>query len=244
MVARTCSAHSTASAPFLKRHLSDTRESSKPHEKSPVDGAGIRPKVPHILVYALGNYPYPLSRHSLPQSVLPHMAQQYALSTARATIPTKGNARSTSGSVGNALTLMKKHDCWIGGGLVDIGSSKGFRNKNRQPVETDDSPRRAVVSLVKPRKSRTSCPIYACTRLKLARYRFLDEHRRSASPIPAKISTRATPHKQRHNRPCGFRHRPDTHSRRTTRLARDSTHDAHQAPTKCRTAGPQRSALD
>ena len=164
-VERTCSAHPTASHRSFKRHFSDTREISVPEGTSTGDATPQtkRLKVPHVLVYALGNYPYPLSRHSLPQSVLPDILQRYGLSTARAIMPNNGNARSATGSFGNALTLMKKHDCWIGGGLVDIGSSRGPRSRTRQPVETHESSRRAVLSLVKPRKSPSSCAICACT---------------------------------------------------------------------------------
>lgn len=197
-VERTCSAHPTVSGRSFKRHLSNTREINASEGTSTVDATPQtkRLKVPHVLVYALGNYPYPLSRHSLPQSVLPDILQRYGLSTARATMPNNGNARSATGSFGNALTLMKKHDCWIGGGLIDIGSSRRPHRRTPQPAEMKDSSRRAVVSLVKPRKSPSS---FSNLRLafKLTRHRSLDEHRRSASPIPTTIGPRATPYIQR-----------------------------------------------
>lgn len=148
----------------VKRHLSGRGETSNAggvnanQETLPTD----RIKIPHIVVYALGNYPYPLSRHSLPQSLLPFILQRYALSAATDT-KSKGNRDSASIANKNALTLMKKHDCWIGGGLIDIGSTGSRGNKTRQTVESEEAGPRAVLTLVKPREPPVilpSCPAH------------------------------------------------------------------------------------
>lgn len=108
-----------------------------------------RPIIPHIMVYALGNYPYPLSRHSLPQSLLPLILERYGPISSR----TK-NANASKEQGVNPLKLLKKHECWVGGGLVDLDRNPyGMRHTSISAPSHEGSKSNALLTIVKPSRS-------------------------------------------------------------------------------------------
>lgn len=63
---------------------------------------------PHILLYALGNYTHPTTKHSLAQYVIPALLRHFDL-----------------GKEGDFLRMERKHDCWIGSGVVKSRTGGG-----------------------------------------------------------------------------------------------------------------------
>lgn len=104
-------------------------------------------KIPHLVVYALGNYPWPLSRHSLPQSILPSISQHYGLSAGH------NSRRTKSPIVTQTMELDRKHQCWIGGGLVECESPRRPVKHRNGGGEAEGTNHRVILTLVMPRKS-------------------------------------------------------------------------------------------
>lgn len=58
-------------------------------------------KIPHILLYATGNHTHPTTKHSLGQYIIPNLLARFGLPDER-----------------EFMRLERKHDCWVGSGMV------------------------------------------------------------------------------------------------------------------------------
>ena len=81
-------------------------------------------RTPHILLYTLGNYTHPSTKHSLGQYVIPSLLRRFDL-------PKEGDF----------LRLERKHDCWLGSGMIRTsgrgeGEGQGFRLSIAKPRES------------------------------------------------------------------------------------------------------------
>ena len=63
---------------------------------------------PHILLYTLGNHPYPTTKHSLAQFLISPLLEYFDL-----------------GKEGDVMRLERKFDCWVGSGVVRPGRRGG-----------------------------------------------------------------------------------------------------------------------
>jgi peptidyl-tRNA hydrolase len=141
-----------------KRLLSAQSSTPSPLEAKPTDSATAqclspvkRNKIPHLVVYALGNYPWPQSRHSLPQSLLPFLSQHYGFSGATTSKPSQSRT-SRSPTVAQTMELDRKHQCWIGGGLIEYEPPRKAAKSRPGNVENEGVKHSAILTLVIPRK--------------------------------------------------------------------------------------------
>lgn len=199
-----------------------------------------RSAIPHILVYALGNYPFPLSRHSLPQSLLPLILERYRSSSTGIKKAT-GNKEQRGG----CLKLLKKHECWIGGGLVDLHRDPyEMQQARNSPQSFEVSPGSALLTIVKPSMSTEDpCRAYQLKAYHLVIIRGLDEHSRTAATLPPSLWERTTARTIHHRSTSRRRYRFQPHSFGPTRLARNPTNDIDQTKTQRRTTGTQRTPV-
>lgn len=130
-------------AAFPEAESTDSTTAQRP---SPVKQS----KIPHLVVYALGNYPFPQSRHSLPQSLLPFMSQHYGLSGGN-NLKQSQSRTSRSPTVAQTMELDRKHQCWIGGGLIDYDLPRKAAKRRPGSAETEGMNHRAILTLVIPR---------------------------------------------------------------------------------------------
>lgn len=74
-----------------------------------------RRRIPHIVLYCLGNYTHPTTRHSLAQYLIPSLFEE--LLDIKVPRDSKGKELVRMGSEEGLLKLHRKHDAWIGGGM-------------------------------------------------------------------------------------------------------------------------------
>lgn len=93
-----------------------------PSAALPSIGSAAPARIPHIVLYCLGNYTHPTTRHSLAQYLIPSLFEE--LLGVKAQRDSKGKELVRPGSDG-LLRLHRKHDAWIGGGTGVVPAGQG-----------------------------------------------------------------------------------------------------------------------